>query len=181
MKRLTSILAILVLVSCNPLKKVLNDPGMFNQVAEQVIRRGLCVNDTTVITETKDSIVYKDSIIERISSIPCKDFDTTIGRARIKVSSGVLTYSAKDSIVVRKQTITHSVRDRSYERILQKDIASLDSVVTSRDKAVPGLQTENKELKADLSWWKFRLFFLLAVIVAWNVGKTWIRSYLSKL
>lgn len=176
-----SSLIVLVLFGCNPVKRVLKDEGMFNQVAEMVIRKGLCVNDTTVITETKDSIVYKDSIIERITSIPCKDFDTTIGRAMIRVSSGVLTYTAKDSIVIRTKTITNSVRDRSLENILKGDISKRDSIIASQTAEIRDLQTANKDLKADIRWWKFRMFLLLAIIIGWTVGKSWIKFQLSKI
>jgi len=113
---------LILLISCNPVKKVLQDKTKFDIVANEVIRRGYCVNDTLVIEKIKDSIVYKDSIVTIIDSVPCKDFDTTIGRARIRVSSGVLTYSAKDSIVIRTHKVTNTIRDRSLENILKKDI-----------------------------------------------------------
>lgn len=171
---------LILLLGCNPVKQVMKDQSKFDKVAEEVIRRGYCVNDTTVITETRDSIVYKDSIIERISSVPCKDFDTTIGRARIRVSSGVLTYSAKDSIVYKKKTITNTVRDRSLENILKGDISKRDSIISAKEAEISNLQIANKDLKADIRWWKFRLFFLLAVIIGWTVGKSWIKFQLSK-
>lgn len=180
MRKLISIIIILF-VSCSPVKQVLKDSEKFNKVAEEVIRRGYCVNDTTIIVETRDSIVYRDSIIEIIERIPCADFDTIIGRARIKVSSGVLTYAAKDSVIYKRQTITNSVRDRSYEKILQKDIAILDSMVINRNVQVHDLQNANKDLKSELRWWKLRMVLVVGLVLAIIVGKAFLRGYLKKL
>ncbi len=156
---------LILLISCNPVKKVLQDKTKFEVIANEVIRRGYCVNDTLVIEKIKDSIVYKDSIVTIIDSVPCKDFDTTIGRARIRVSSGVLTYSAKDSIVIRTHKVTNTIRDRSLENILKKDIADRDSVVFKRDKEIVNLEISKKELRADLLWWKVRFSLLCIAFV----------------
>ena len=137
------LIIVCLIAACNPVKRVLKDNEKFDQVAEEVIRRGYCVNDTVTITETKDSIVYEDSVVIYTEQIPCKDFDTTIGRARIRVSSGVLTYSYKDSIVYRTKTIKETVRDRSLEDILKRDVAG------ARDSIKQAL-FENKELKSEL-------------------------------
>lgn len=131
------------IMACNPVKKVLKDQDKFEQVAKEVIRRGYCVNDTITITEVKDSIIYKDSITVVTEKVPCKDFDTTIGRARIRVSSGVLFYSYRDSVIYRTKTIKETVRDRALEDLLKGDIVKLqDSLKQSRFEA--------KELAADL-------------------------------
>jgi hypothetical protein len=149
----------LILLGCNPVKKVLNDKSKFDIVAEEVIRRGYCVNDTTVIEKVRDSIVYKDSIIE--IDVPCKDFDTTIGRARIKVVNGVMTYTAKDSVVYRTKTVTNTVKDRSLENILKGDIQKRDSLINVRDASVLSLRTANKELKSELGGWKLKFWGLI--------------------
>ena len=65
-----SILLLILLVSCNPVKQVLRDPEKFNEVAAEVIRQGYCANDTLLIVKS-DTIVMVDSLIEVIS-------DTTI-------------------------------------------------------------------------------------------------------
>jgi hypothetical protein len=141
------LILILFLISCSSVKRVLNDKDKFDQVAKEVVKRGYCINDTTVITQTKDSVVYKDSIIERITSVPCTDFDTTIGRARIRVSSGVLTYSSKDSIVYRTKTIINNIRDKKLESILKQDLQSRDSAILSQKGIVIDLRNANLDLK----------------------------------
>jgi hypothetical protein len=158
------LIIILLLVSCSPVKQVLKDPAKLDEVAQEVIRRGYCVNDTTIITETKDSVIYRDSIIEKVERIPCKDFDTTIGRARISVSSGVLTYSAKDSIVYRNKITTNTVRDVAYERILLYDVRSLKDTLVTERAAMITLSAEYKAYKLDSRIDRAKLWLLIVAI-----------------
>lgn len=167
MRTLICILTIF-LFACNPVKKVLNDPKKFEQVKEAVIRSGACVNDTVTIETKVDSIVTKDSIIERIVSVPCKDFDTTLSDgAEIKVSSGVLTYKAPKKEKQTTITKTNNIRDRSFENLLKSDIAKRDSVISyyakyieNQNKDLKEAKKENRELKR-----KLILLALIALII----------------
>lgn len=176
--KVIKIVLIGLFVSCNPVKQVLRDQEKFDIVAEEVIRRGKCVNDTVVITKVKDSIVYKDSIIERINNVPCKDFDTTIGRARIRVSSGVLIYTSKDSVVYRTKTVTKIVKDRSLEGLLKADIQNRDSVINSRTAEILDLKNANAELEKDIIAVKLKFWLLIisALVIIFRkqiVGLVW--------
>lgn len=153
-----------LIAACSPVKRVLKDPLKLEEVAQEVIRRGFCANDTTVITETKDSIIYRDSIIEKVERIPCKDFDTTIGRARISVRSGVLTYSAKDSVVYRTKTVNNTVIDRSKERILSQDIVKLKDTLSSERAAMTILSAEFRSYKMDSRIDRAKLWLLIVAI-----------------
>ena len=155
------LILILFLTSCSSVKRVMKDKDKFDQVAKEVVKRGYCINDTTIITDTKDSVVYKDSIIERITSVPCKDFDTTIGRARIRVSSGILTYSSKDSIVYRIKTIINNIRDKKIESILKQDIQSRDSAILSQKGIVFDLRNANLDLMEKNRKLMLRLWLLM--------------------
>ena len=55
-KKLLIILLPVLTLSCNPVKQVLKDTSKFNIIAEEVIRRGYCINDT--IVETKIDTLY---------------------------------------------------------------------------------------------------------------------------
>lgn len=156
-----SVILVISLIGCDPVKRVLKDEEKFDLVAEEVVRRGKCINDTVVITKIKDSIIRKDSIIQKIVNVPCKDFDTSIGRSRIKISSGVLTFTTADSIIIRKQTITNTVRDRKLEEILKRDISARDIQIDSLKSSVRNSQIEKKELKSDLREMHFRFWALL--------------------
>lgn len=165
------LLIILLLAACNPVKKVLKDPEKFDQVADEVIRRGRCINDTTIITEVKDTVIYRDSIIEKIEKVPCRDFDTIIGRARIRVSSGVLTYSAKDSVVYRTKTVTNTVRDREYERILLSDIRVLKDTLVTERAAAKALASEFKSYKLDARIDMAKLWVIIVALVIFAFRK----------
>lgn len=180
MLKYLSVILISSLLACNPVKKVLKDPVKFDKVAEEVIRRGKCTVDTVTVTEVKDSVVYKDSIIETVKNIPCRDFDTTIGRARIKVSSGVLSYSTKDSVVYRTKTVTNTVTDRSLEKILRKDIAKQDSTIKRKELDLRGLELKNKELSREVSWMTFKFWILLvaALVIIFRKRIVWLFSKL---
>lgn len=163
-------------MSCNPVKTVLKSDDKVRQVFEAGVRKGWCVNESSTVVETRDSIVYKDSIIERIERIPCEDFDTTIGKSRIRVSSGVLTFSTKDSVVYRVKTVKETVRDRSLENILKKDIVDREDKILGLRKEVADLNDDKSNLRKTLNKWKARFFGLL-VIIGLIIGA---RIYLKK-
>ena len=158
-------LLILLLFACNPVKRVLNDKKMFEQVKEAVIKSGACVNDTVTITNTVDSFIYVDGVITQIDSIPCKDFDTIIGRSRIRVSSGVLQFSTKDSVVYRTNTITNNIRDRKLEDYLKLDISRRDSLISMLKQDISYLNAEKYKLTSKISSLLLKLW-LLALIAA---------------
>lgn len=153
---------IIIVLGCNPVKQVMRDPKKFGEVASEVIRRGYCVNDTTVITEVRDSIIYRDSI--RVDNIPCKDFDTVIGRARVSVIGGVLSFKQNDSVVYRIKTITNTVRDRTYEDTLKSDILILRSNLVSSGEQLIECQSKYKSKVGELRNDKLKLWLIIVVM-----------------
>lgn len=159
----------LLFLACNPVKKVLNDPKKFEIVKEAVIRGGYCINDTIKLETTKDSIVYKDSIIDSKITVPCKDFDTTLADGtKIKVSSGVLIYSRKSKETTKTVTITNSIRDRAYENILKSDIAKRDTAIKAYMKLYEETQIKLKDAKIENTKLKWRLFLVIAIFLVWT-------------
>jgi hypothetical protein len=141
-----------LLIGCNPVKRVLNDREKFEQVKEAVIRSGACVNDTITIETTKDSIVYKDSIIESKIQVPCSDFEKNLPDGTlIRISSGVLTYqhTCKEKKITRTITKTNNIRDKAYENILKGDITKRDSAISAYIKLLSDSQIANRELKKE--------------------------------
>lgn len=154
-------LIVILLFSCNPVKQVLRDKDKFDQVKEAVIRSGACINDTIVTEVIKDSIVYKDSIIER--NVPCDDFKTTIGDDTLSVKGGVLSVSGKDKI--RVVTKTNTVRDRSLENILKGDIEKLTKANTDKDLTINNLESELKKTSGELRVLKIKYKLHLALLL----------------
>ena len=107
-----SLLLILLLVSCNPVKQVLNDKAKFDEVAAEVIRQGRCANDTLVIVKS-DTIVKVDSLIELRS-------DTAI----INDTAYVTLWETKNftkTFIVR-DTLHSVIVDNALVRQLQADV-----------------------------------------------------------
>lgn len=160
----------LIMLACNPVKRVMQDQQKFDKVAEEVIRRGYCVNDTVTVETIKDSIVYEVSIIEDTIKVPCADFDTTIGNdgTKIQISSGVLTYSHKCKETIRTKKITNNIRDKSLENILKNDIAKRDSAISIYMGLYEKTQLEVKTLTAEkraLRWKMIGIVLLSALII----------------
>jgi hypothetical protein len=150
---------IITLTSCNPVKRVLRDKKLLDQVAEEVIRQGYCVNDTVFSTVVKDTVIYKDSIIhEQIQvKLPKEcNLDTIfkVNGLRIKIENGKLSlsgsYKQKQSIKIIKET--QSIRDKSLEGILKSDIIVKDFQISE-------FRAENKHLRTEaaLDTFKYKL------------------------
>ncbi len=145
-------LIFILLIGCNPVKRVLNDREKFEQVKEAVIRAGACINDTITIETTKDSVVYKDSIIEKTFNVPCSDFEKNLPDGTlIRISSGVLTYqhNCKEKQILRTTTKTNNIRDKAYENILKGDITKRDTAISAYIKLLSDSQIANRELKKE--------------------------------
>jgi hypothetical protein len=162
------LICLILLIGCNPVKQVLKDREKFEKVKEAVIRSGACVNDTITIENTKDSVVYKDSIIESKIEVPCPDFEKNMPDGTlIKISSGVLTYrhNCKEKEVIRTVTKTNNIRDRALENILKGDITKRDTAIAAYIKLLNDSQIANSELKKENLNLVFRFWGIIAIAV----------------
>ena len=110
-----SLLLLIVLVSCNPVKQVLNDKAKFDEVAAEVIRQGYCANDTLIVVKS-DTIVMVDSLIEVYS-------DTTI----INDTAYVTMWETKNftKTFTIRDTLHSVIVDNARVRQLQADIEQI--------------------------------------------------------
>jgi hypothetical protein len=146
------LICLILLIGCNPVKQILNDQKRFDKIAEEVVKRGYCINDTITVETTKDSVVYKDSIIERKFNVPCGDFERNLPDGTlIRISSGVLTYkhTCKEKQITRTITKTNNIRDRALENILKGDITKRDTAIAAYIKLLNDSQIANRELKKE--------------------------------
>ena len=56
-----SILLLLGVISCNPVKQVLSDKVKLDQVAKEVVKMGYCANDTTIVIKS-DTLIEMDTL-----------------------------------------------------------------------------------------------------------------------
>jgi hypothetical protein len=103
------------MVSCNPVKQVLNDKAKFDQVAIEVIKQGYCANDTTIITKS-DTLLVVDSLLEIRS-------DTTF----INDTAYVTLWETKNFIktFTIRDTLRSIIVDNARLKLLQADLSKI--------------------------------------------------------
>jgi hypothetical protein len=140
------ILILILLASCNSVKRVLEDPKKFKRVANVAVKLGYCVNDTVINTVLQDTIIYRDSIVTDSVITPCPDFSKTFPSGiTVNSKNGILTIQGNLKIPEKRtvKVVTNNIRDKKLESILTAE----------RDTALNNLYISNKinqELKEEL-------------------------------
>lgn len=180
MKYLSAIvLLILVVYSCNPVQQIFKDPAKMNQVAEEMIRRGYCSNDTTIINKVTDTVfVRNDEFVDTvlIENGVC-NFDTVLSTGtRVKFENGFLYVKEKRATKTRviTNTVNNYITDKAKEELLTKDIQCYKDTVNTLRGSVTSLKEVNETLLAKLSKFKMYVIGLIALIIGsfvWRVIK----------
>lgn len=180
MKYLSAIvLLILVVYSCNPVQQIFKDPAKMNQVAEEMIRRGYCSNDTTIINKVTDTVfVRNDEFVDTvlIENGAC-NFDTVLSTGtRVKFENGFLYVKEKRATKTRviTNTVNNYITDKAKEDLLTKDIQCYKDTVNTLRGSVTSLKEVNETLLAKLSKFKMYVIGLIALIIGsfvWRVIK----------
>jgi hypothetical protein len=108
-------------VSCNPVKQVLKDRNKFDQVAKEVIKSGMCANDTTFVVKS-DTLVEVDTLV-RIDTLT----DTYVLNDTTYITKWK-TREITKSITIH-DTIKSFIVDNARVRLLQADSARLTGEV----------------------------------------------------
>ena len=105
---------VLITIGCNPVKRVINDKRMLDQVAVEVIRQGYCVNDTLVISKSDTSISY-DTLTNTVTYTLVKNDSVYLWETKFR--------DITKRIYIR-DTITNTVTDKSRIGLLEQDISN---------------------------------------------------------
>ena len=109
------IITAIVAASCNPVKQIMKDQAKFNLIKDEVIRQGLCANDTTIITAS-DTLIQYDTTIQKETEI------LTIGDTVY-----VTKWQTRD--IVKKLTIRDTIKsvvvDNARIQVLQADFSKM--------------------------------------------------------
>ena len=161
------------MAACSPVKQVLKNPAYFKEVADSVVKRGYCINDTFFVHDTlvEEYIVDKPAYIhDTLYSTGLKSvlhFDTVLTNGtKVKIHKGQITVDCPQIKGERIHIKTESVvRDRRLEKILDAEITSykhfsdsLKQVVKERD-----LQIQQIEHRLTVSEWRFWLLIALVL------------------
>jgi len=159
-----------ILYSCNPVKLVLKDPVKFNQVANEVVRRGYCTNDTTIITQVTDTVIIKDeqNLDTIILGQGICDFDTVLkSGTRIKFDQGILLI--KEKTITKTRVITKQldnyIRDTKFEEILKVDIVQYKDTISELGGLIIGYKEQIIYIDNKLDKMRGYLIIICSVIV----------------
>jgi len=114
-------LLLILLVGCNPVKQVLKNQEMLEEVAKVVVKGGWCANDTTFITKS-DTLVEVDTLVR---------IDTLTDTYVLNDTTYITKWKTRDitkSITIH-DTIKSFIVDNARVRLLQADSAHLTSEV----------------------------------------------------
>lgn len=160
----------LTLQACNPVKQVLKDKNKLDIVAIEVIRQGYCVNDTVV--ETRIDTLYQadSSAINYIKVTEAIDTTFADGAKLTIDSSGHVTVACPVKIQYKTVTKTETIRDRSLENILKKDIATLDSLKTKLQLDIRERDILVKETQQSLRQARLKLKGFIGLLITGLLG-----------
>jgi hypothetical protein len=114
-------LLLLLLIGCNPVKQVLRDQEMLEEVAKVVVKGGWCANDTTFVVKS-DTLVEVDTLV-RIDTLT----DTYVLNDTVYFTKWK-TRDITKSITIH-DTIKSFIVDNARVRLLQADSARLTGEV----------------------------------------------------
>lgn len=172
------ILISLFIISCNPVKRVLNNQKKFEIVAQEVVKRGYCINDTIIIDSSRiDTVVKQNYIIDTVTINKNFNIDTLLkSGAYVSIKDGVLSVkcpSSKEVTKIVKQT--QYIRDLKLESILKSEnIFKSDSIKELSIQLKEQKILTNKH-KLEAVKQKFKFIILLIVIglliIIYTIGK----------
>jgi hypothetical protein len=108
------LLLALIFISCNPVKKVLRDREMFNEVAKEVVKAGYCANDTIILTKS-DTTIQVDTL-----TLIDKEFEVKVQNDTTYITQWQTKYVNKNVII--RDTVKSVVVDNARIKLLQEDL-----------------------------------------------------------
>jgi hypothetical protein len=124
------VLILLVFVSCNPVKLVLKDPVKFEVVADEMIKRGYCLNDT-VYQHSSDTLEVHDTTTMVL-------VDTTV------INDTTYLWETKFQTITKVRTIRDSIKavviDSAQVMVLRKQLAAANVLKEAAVKDMKGLR-----------------------------------------
>ena len=183
------LVVILILSGCSAVKRVVNNSEKFKQVADIVVARGYCINDTIIVTLVKDTTIYKDfkvsdSVI--INKPVACNIDTITNKGfRVVLKDGnlIVDFNGKvpERTIIKK--VINNIRDKRFELILKDQLTSKnDSLTRSINNNYKTNQLLQEKSQA-LTTANFRFYGFLVIVILFVLGKSYLslRKYLPML
>jgi hypothetical protein len=124
------VLILLIFVSCNPVKLVLKDTVKFEAVADEMIKRGYCLNDT-IYQHSSDTLEVHDTTTMVL-------VDTTV------INDTTYLWETKFQTITKVRTIRDSIKavviDSAQVQVLRKQLAAANGLKDAAVKDMKGLR-----------------------------------------
>ena len=130
MKNSLLIVVVMVLVGCNPVRFVLRDAPSFRIVADEVIKRGYCLNDTTYIHSSDTLEIHDTTTMVYV--------DTTI------LNDTTYLWETKFQTITKTKTIRDSIKsvviDSAQVKVLRRHLQDSEIKLNAALKDQKGLK-----------------------------------------
>lgn len=172
-KKIILILSVFIIAACNPVKQVLKDKAKLDKVAEEVVRRGYCVNETTFVKETviKEVFVKDTSETSEVkTSLKNINFYQELpSGAKVRITEdGNLSVDCPVKIEKTYQldVETKTVRDKSLENILKRDIEKGDSTIREMKLQLKEREQLTKDVEKKLKASQAKFYGLMLLLIS---------------
>jgi len=173
------VLVLLILSACSPVQRVLKNPRYFQEVADSVVKRGYCINDTVIVYDTlveeflvdSPSFIY-DTVYSR-SLATILYFDTILPNGtKVKIRQGILSVDCPQVKGKRVSIKTEAVvRDKRLEIILDKEITTWKHYSDSLKQVVKERDLKIREVQHDLAVANWKFYLLIAIWIGYTLFK----------
>lgn len=155
-----SLLCLLValLFSCNPVKKVMNDPSKTQQVVNHYLETNPLHSDTLIQYVKGDTITNEHTQTDTLTTVYTLQGDTVHD-----VKTVIKTVTQIKNI---HDTTRITIKDKSFEAALQTDLIAQKTLNTN-------LQSELKDETAAKNKWFWILIAVSVSVIAWFTKGLW--------
>ncbi len=146
------IVGLILLNSCNPVKRVLKDSAKMQVVFDKGVELGWCVNDSIF---TSDTTILLDTLHVVESTTDTLKVDSIIYITKTDYKTITKTVTIKDTAIVE-----------DFKRIdlLQKQLIKQDGKIIELDNKVKQANEETKDARQSRNKWRLYFFILLGII-----------------
>ena len=121
---------LLILASCNPVKQVLKDPVKFEVVADEMVKRGYCLNDT-IYKHSTDTLEVHDTTMVLDTLVEVRNDTTYFWETK---------YLTVSKVVKIRDSVKAVVIDSAQVQVLRKQLAEANGLKDTAIKDMKGLR-----------------------------------------
>lgn len=174
------VLLFVVMAACSPVKQVLKNPVYFKEVADSVVKRGYCINDTVVVHDTLveeylvDDPTYIHDTVYSTGLKSVLHFDTVLSNGtKVKIHKGTISVDCPqvkgERVYIKTEAV---VRDKRLEQILDAELSSYKKYSDSLKQVVKARDLQIQEVEHRLSVSEWKLWILIGLVIGIVTYKT---------